>query len=120
MPTIVSILANAGEVGKTTLGVHVAYEMSRRNFSVALLDLDPQRSLDVFCGLPAAEPINTTAQVLAKNFNGDYPLVNCWESSKIEVCQGHPSLADVANELVVQQARRVYPGRSIKVLPITA
>ncbi len=45
---VLSLLANAGGVGKTTLSVHIAYEILRRGFSVALIDLDPQRSLDVF------------------------------------------------------------------------
>ena len=103
MPTILSILANAGGVGKTTLGAHIAYEMGRRNFSVALFDLDPQRSLDVFCGLHSAEPPKTIAQVFAKDFIGDYPLVSCWGSTKIEVCQGHPVLAETANDLVIRK-----------------
>ncbi len=103
MPTILSILANAGGVGKTTLGVHIAYEMGRRNFKVALFDLDPHRSLDVFCGLPSAEPLNTIAHVFAKDFKGDYPFVSCWGNPKLEVCQGHPVLTETANELVIRK-----------------
>jgi chromosome partitioning protein len=37
MPITLSILSNAGGVGKTTIAVHLAYEMGRHNFSVALL-----------------------------------------------------------------------------------
>lgn len=103
MPIILSILSNAGGVGKTTIAVHIAYEMSRRNFSVALFDLDPQRSLDVFCGLSAVEADETITRVLAKDFKGDYPLTTCWDNSKTEVCQGHPALAEVANDLVVRK-----------------
>ena len=43
---IIGILANAGGVGKTTLAVHLAYEISKRGLKVALIDLDPQRALD--------------------------------------------------------------------------
>jgi chromosome partitioning protein len=103
MPVILSILSNAGGVGKTTLGIHLAYELGRRKFAVALLDLDPQRSLDVFCGLPAAEPNSTTVRVLSKDFRGDYPLTSVWEHPKIQVCQGHPLLAEMANELVLRK-----------------
>lgn len=103
MPITLSILSNAGGVGKTTIAVHLAYEMGRHNFSVALFDLDPQRSLDVFCGLSAAAADKTVARVLAKDFKGDYPLVACWDNPKIEVCQGHPILAEVANDLVVRK-----------------
>jgi chromosome partitioning protein len=100
---VLSLLANAGGVGKTTLSVHLAYEMSRRGFSVAMIDLDPQRSLDVFCGLPPAEASNTLVKVLSKDFKGDWSLVPIWQDDKVEVCQGHPLLAEVANELVIRK-----------------
>ncbi len=118
MPIILSILANAGGVGKTTLGVHVAYEMSRRNFSIALIDLDPQRSLDVFCGLTSSVTTNTTTQVFSKDFKGKYPLVPCWGSSKVEVCQGHPSLAKVANELVIRKRGEYVLADRLKLYPL--
>lgn len=92
--------------------------MSRRNFSVALFDLDPQRSLDIFCGLTSAEPSNTTAYVFAKNFKGDYPLVSCWGSSKIEVCQGHPALAEIANELVIRKRGEYVLADRLKSYPL--
>lgn len=100
---IISLLANAGGVGKTTLSVHLAYEMNKRGFSVALLDLDPQRSLDVFCGLPPANVENTLVKAFSKDFQGDWGLVPIWNNSKVEVGQGHPLLAELANELVVRK-----------------
>ncbi|MGD1873105.1 MAG: ParA family protein [Mastigocoleus sp.] len=100
---VLSLLANAGGVGKTTLSVHIAYEMFRRGFSVALIDLDPQRSLDVFCGLEPVEFTNTSVKVLSKTFKGDWNLVPIWGEKNIEVCQGHPMLAEVANELVIRK-----------------
>lgn len=118
MTLILSILANAGGVGKTTLGVHLAYEMSRRNFSVALIDLDPQRSLDIFCGLPSSEPLDTIAQVFSKDFKGDYPLVSCWGNPKIEVCQGHPYMAEIANELVIRKRGEYALADRLKSYPL--
>jgi chromosome partitioning protein len=100
---VLAILANAGGVGKSTLAVHLAYEISRRKYKVALLDLDPQRSLDVFCGLSAVEAPNTMVQILSKDFKGDWSLVPAWGDSKVEVCQGHPILAEMANELVIRK-----------------
>jgi cellulose biosynthesis protein BcsQ len=44
--------ANAGGVGKTTLAVHIGYEMANRGFDVAILDLDSNGSMSLFCGLP--------------------------------------------------------------------
>lgn len=100
---VIAILANAGGVGKSTLSVHLAYEVSQRKFKVALLDLDPQRSLDVFCGLEAAETENTIVKVLSKDFKGDWVLRAVWGEPQIEVCQGHPLLAEIANELVIRK-----------------
>ena len=45
---VIAILANAGGVGKSTIATHLAYGLSQQNISVTLLDLDPQRSLDIF------------------------------------------------------------------------
>ena len=118
MAIVLSILANAGGVGKTTLGVHIAYELSRRNFSVALLDLDPQRSLDVFCGLTASESEDTVAQLFSKDFKGNYPLVSCWGESKVDVCQGHPRLSEVANELVVRKRGEYVLADKLKSYPL--
>ncbi|RUS94945.1 cobyric acid synthase CobQ [Dulcicalothrix desertica PCC 7102] len=103
MQVVLAILANAGGVGKTTLGVHLAYEVSRRKRTVALLDLDPQRSLDVFCGLEGADVSSTIAQVLSKDFKGNWKLAPVWEDSGVEVCQGHPTVAEVANDLVIRK-----------------
>ncbi len=118
---IISLLANAGGVGKTTLSVHIAYEMSKRGFSVALLDLDPQRSLDVFCGLPPANPEDTLVKVLSKDFQGDWNLVPVWSKSKgkVEVGQGHPLLADIANELVIRKRGEYALADRLKKYPLT-
>lgn len=118
MSIILSILANAGGVGKTTLGVHLAYEISRHKFSVALFDLDPQKSLDVFCGLPPTEATNTVVSVFSKNFKGEYPLTTCWGNTHIQVCQGHPTLAEVANELVVRKRGEYVLADRLKSYPL--
>ena len=100
---IIGILANAGGVGKTTLAVHLAYEISKRGLKVALIDLDPQRALDVFCGLPSAEVENTVVRVFDKEFDGNWPLVSAWNHPDIEICQGHPATAQVASDLVIRR-----------------
>lgn len=100
---VLAILSNAGGVGKTTLAVHIAYSMGKRGCKVAIIDLDPQRSLDVFCALPPAESENSLVNVLSKDFSGDWSLLPVWSESKIDVCQGHPLLADVVNDLVVRK-----------------
>ena len=95
------VVSNAGGSGKTTLCTHLAYEMSRRGFSVALLDLDPQGSLSLFCGLPIPTPEKTTASVLREQFQGDWPLVNCWseKTDKLAVCPGGLILTKTTQEI---------------------
>ncbi len=95
------VVSNAGGSGKTTLCTHLAYEMSRRGLSVALLDLDPQGSLSLFCGLPIPPPEQTTASVLREHFQGDWPLVNCWseQTDKVAVCPGGLILTKTTQEI---------------------
>jgi len=42
--TIITVAQRKGGVGKTTIAVNIAGELSRRNFKVALVDSDPQGS----------------------------------------------------------------------------
>lgn len=100
---ILSLLANAGGVGKTTLAIHLAYEIAKRGFTSALIDLDPQRALDVFCGLNPARIDESIVQVLSKEFDGTWPFVKAWEHPKIEVCQGHPAMSQVSDDLVIRR-----------------
>jgi len=100
---VVGILANAGGVGKTTLAVHLAYDLFKRGCSVALIDLDPQRALDVFCGLPPVSAEDSVVRVLAKDFDGNWPLVSAWNTPTIEVCQGHPKLSQISDDLVIRR-----------------
>ena len=99
----ISILANAGGVGKSTLAIHLAYAVSRSGFTVALLDLDPQHSLDRFCGLPPAEAENSMAQALgSKNFKGEWNLIPAW-GEQVLVSQSHIDLAQVSSDLATRR-----------------
>jgi len=103
------VVSNAGGSGKTTMSVHLAYLMSKRGFSVALIDLDPQGSLSLFCGLTPPHPEQTTATVLRDDFNGEWPLVKCWTeyTDKVEVCQGGLILTQTTLEIALH-ARGSY------------
>ena len=115
---VLAILSNAGGVGKTTLVTHIAYSMGKRGFSVLMIDLDPQRSLDVFCGLQPAEASHTLVNALSKDFKGGWSIVPVWEESKIEVCQGHPLLAEMANELVIRKRGEYALADRLKSYPL--
>jgi chromosome partitioning protein len=100
-----AVISNAGGSGKTTLSVHLAYELAKRGLNVALMDLDPQGSLTLFCGLSPPEPEHTLAAVLRDNFDGSWPLTPCWRehTDKVVICQGGMVLTQTADELVLHK-----------------
>lgn len=100
-----AVISNAGGSGKTTLSVHLAYELGKRGYNVALMDLDPQGSLTLFCGLNPPEPEQTLAAVLTDKFDGNWPLIPCWneDTKQVVVCQGGMVLTQTADELVLHK-----------------
>jgi chromosome partitioning protein len=85
--------------------VHLAYALAQKGFKIALMDLDPQGSGTLFCGLEKPAPENTLASVLKDNFPGQWPLIPCWQehTDKISVCQGGMALTQTADELVLHK-----------------
>ena len=116
---VVAILANAGGVGKSTLATHLAWELGERKYKTAVIDLDPQRSLDVFCGLSEVDVDSSTVNVLSKDFKGDWNIAPAWEKSKVEICQGHPALADIANDLVIRKRGEYVLADRLKKYPLS-
>ncbi|MFN4777897.1 MAG: ParA family protein [Pseudanabaena sp.] len=121
MQSRIAVLSNAGGSGKTTLSVHIAYEMSLYGLSVALMDLDPQGSLSLFCGLPQPEPEQTLASVLGNDFTGQWPLEKCWteNTNKVDVVQGGMILTRVADEMVLHRRGAYLLGDCLKDHPIS-
>lgn len=105
MQVRLAIISNAGGSGKTTLATHLAISLATSGHSVALLDLDPQGSLTLFCGQSTPEPNETIASVLRDDFSGNWPIVRCWEShtDKIDLVQGGMPLTQTADELVLHK-----------------
>jgi chromosome partitioning protein len=104
----VAILSNAGGSGKTTTAVHIAYELARRNKSVALFDLDPNQSLQLFTGTAGSDESLSLAALLPdlKVFKGDYPLLPCWTeyTDKVDLIPGGgQDLIRLSSELVINQ-----------------
>ena len=114
-----AIISNAGGVGKSTLAVNLAYDLAvRREHSVALIDLDPQRSLDVFCGLDPVDAEQSIASVLNSEFRGEWPLTNVWGNEKISVCQGHQTMEETSIALATHARGHFLLGRYMKKYPL--
>lgn len=114
-----AIMTGAGGVGKTTLAANLGYEVARKGHSVALLDLDPQGSLNVACRLNKT-PANkkTTAWIYSGFFDGDYSAVPVWKDkvTGLEVIQGGNALFKIMSNLaqadgsrLLAQALEQYP-----------
>lgn len=96
-----AILSNAGGSGKTTLSAHLAYLLGKKGISVCLIDLDPQGSLNLFCGQPTPEPEKSLAKVLHDDFQGNYPLINIWSdhTKNVQLLSGGLALSQSANDI---------------------
>lgn len=105
MQVRLAVISNAGGSGKTTLSVHLAYALAKKGLKTVLMDLDPQGSATLFCGLEKPEPKMTVAGILKDSFQGNWPLVSCWDSytSNVSVCQGGMALTQTADELVLHK-----------------
>jgi chromosome partitioning protein len=115
-----SLLSNAGGSGKTTLAVHLAYLLGALGFSVALIDLDPQGSVSLFCGLERPKSDRTVAAVLREDFRGDWPLVPLWPEhlKKVEAVQGEMGLVKTINELVMHERGAYLLGDRLQDYPL--
>lgn len=105
MQTRLALLSNAGGSGKTTIAAHLAYLLGKKGFSVALIDLDPQGSVTLFCGLNRPKTDQTLAAVLREDFSGDWPTVPLWSDhvEKVVAIQGEMGLIKTINELVLHE-----------------
>ncbi|NJL86158.1 MAG: ParA family protein [Leptolyngbyaceae cyanobacterium SM1_1_3] len=105
----IAVMSNAGGSGKSTLTVNVGYELAAQGYSVALFGLDPNGSLTLFCGLPDPPVEDTLNRVFQKDFDGNWPLFNCWseKTSRVQVCLGGLIMTEAAQRLVLLD-RKAY------------
>ena len=120
----IAILSNAGGTGKSTTAVHLAYELAHdHRKSVALFDLDPQGSLNLFCGHQEPQPQQTISQVLENNdFTGDWPLVNCWPDhvgEGVVLCQGGARMEETSKQLVLHERGSYLLADRLEDYPLT-
>lgn len=105
MKNIVSIMANSGGVGKTTLTINLAFQLARKGKTVAMFGCDPNGSLTLFSGLDDPEPSDTLDRVMRTDFDGKYPLYPVWQDriEGVEACLGGPPLLETSQRLVFEK-----------------
>ncbi len=117
-PVLVS-LSDAGGVGKTTIAVNLAYEWSLRGYSVVLIDLDSNHSLDSFVALePELEASLTSVVLFDPDFDGKYPTKSIFNSKLVSIIQGSPKLRNTAEQLVTRRRGEYVLAKTFKKYPL--
>lgn len=115
MVLTVAVLSNAGGAGKSTLCVNLAYALAQkkidqRMLSVALFDLDPAGTLNLFCGIMTRTKEESLSKVLAIDFEGNYPFKPCWQDYKVKVdlCQSEQESLKALYDSLSSHPRGAY------------
>lgn len=77
----IAMLSNAGGCGKSTIAVNLAFRLAQKNYRVVLMDLDPQGSLSLFCGVERPDRIEESISgVLISSIKKPWHLNPVWNS----------------------------------------
>jgi chromosome partitioning protein len=121
-PIRLMVASNAGGSGKTTIAIHLAYEIAAKGYRVVLIELDSNNSFRVFLGQSPATAEASIASVLRKDFKGNYPLISVWENhlSTVTAIQGGNPLQEMMPEVSAYNRWEYTLGDRLEDFPIEA
>lgn len=116
-----ALLSNAGGSGKTTLATHLAYLLGSKGLSVLIIDLDPQGSVSLFCGVTPTDDQGSVSLVLRDDFKGDWPFIQLWcdRTKNVQAIRGDLELVQSQNELVLHPRGAYLLADRLQDFPVT-
>jgi len=99
MPKVIAILNQKGGVGKTTLAVHIATALARKNRKVLLVDADPQGSALDWAAARHGEPTFPVVGLPKSSIHKELPALA--KDYDIVLIDGPPRVYDVARSAIM-------------------
>ena len=103
---VLTLISNAGGVGKTTVTLNIAYIAYQQGKSVVIIDLDNNLSLNDFTGLQQVPYEKSVERVFREDFDGNWYLTSIFDSDgKVAIVGGSDRFEPA---LLANQKRREY------------
>src|SRR3569623_2110194 len=99
MTKVLAVLNQKGGVGKTTLAVHIASAIARRDYKVLLLDADPQGSALDWAAAREGDPLFPVVGLPKSSIHKQLPALT--EKFDVVIIDGPPRTHEVARSAIM-------------------